>query len=106
MGGVMEMMRGNVTLLAERDLTLHNLNSKSNALQGTTGVFNRRARQLRWESRWKEIRFQVTLCMTIVWIVLLYIFREKLQIFFSVSSIVFIVLYVAQRCVRRHWLTQ
>eukprot|EP00931_Biecheleriopsis_adriatica_P002538 TRINITY_DN10348_c0_g1_i1.p1 TRINITY_DN10348_c0_g1~~TRINITY_DN10348_c0_g1_i1.p1 ORF type:complete len:141 (+),score=34.40 TRINITY_DN10348_c0_g1_i1:40-462(+) len=97
----MGAMRNSMAMMAERDARLHSLDDKSHALQGTSGAFSRQAKRLRWEMRWQQSRMLVLAVALALWISCAYIFHNNLLAYFVISAVVFVLIYLVQRCVEK-----
>merc|ERR1712151_322572 len=95
-----------MSILAERDASLHNLQDKSSTLQGTSLSFTRQAKRLKWEMRWRQYRIMIFAAVFSVWLVLLYAFRQRLAVFLCASGIFFTVAYLLQRHFVKRWRAQ
>mmetsp|Transcript_22002 Transcript_22002/g.39425 ORF Transcript_22002/g.39425 Transcript_22002/m.39425 type:complete len:143 (-) Transcript_22002:12-440(-) len=99
-------MQDSMTLMAERDCRLHGIEGKSFELQGTSGAFNRQARRLRWEMRWQQYRLMALAISLAVWVSCAYLFREHLAMYFAVSGLCFVLIYLGQRFIMQRWRAQ
>mmetsp|Transcript_99009 Transcript_99009/g.317540 ORF Transcript_99009/g.317540 Transcript_99009/m.317540 type:complete len:142 (-) Transcript_99009:83-508(-) len=80
------VMRGNMTMLAERDSKLHELQDKSVAFQSTSQKFQRSTVTLGWKTRWQQYRLYAWISALVVWGTLLLIFRHHLLPYLIISS--------------------
>ncbi|CAE8632049.1 unnamed protein product [Polarella glacialis] len=102
----MGSMRDNMTMMAERDSRLGELEGKSNMLQGTSSAFSRQARRLRWEMKWQQFRLiALAVCLT-VWVACFYFFRHQMPAYLAASGAAFTLAYFVQRHVAKRWRAQ
>merc|ERR1712187_952220 len=99
----MNVMRGNMSMMAERDSNLRDLSQKSSAFHSTSNAFNRQAQHLQWEMRWQKIRLAFLACFLVLWAVLFYVFRRRKLIYSTVSGFVLVVVFLMERCMVRRW---
>eukprot|EP00929_Paragymnodinium_shiwhaense_P048795 TRINITY_DN24632_c0_g1_i2.p2 TRINITY_DN24632_c0_g1~~TRINITY_DN24632_c0_g1_i2.p2 ORF type:complete len:144 (+),score=29.71 TRINITY_DN24632_c0_g1_i2:111-542(+) len=103
LSGAIEMMKGNMAMMVERESGLVNLEAKSGELHGSADKFKRQAKRLQWEMRWRKIRLALLLAALCVFAVLFVVFRHQWKMYLVISAVVFAALYVVQYCLNRHW---
>merc|ERR1712046_88539 len=82
----MNSMRDNMAMLQERDASLSQLQDKSSVLQGTSGAFNRQARQLQLEMKWRQYKIALLVAVILIWCVCFFIFKDHLKMFLPISA--------------------
>mmetsp|Transcript_956 Transcript_956/g.2179 ORF Transcript_956/g.2179 Transcript_956/m.2179 type:complete len:147 (-) Transcript_956:32-472(-) len=102
----MGVMRDSMAMLAERDVKLHNLEDKSNSLQGSSTAFTRQAKRLRWEQRWQQYRLVAMVSSLVVWAVTFFFLRHHAPEYLAASTALFSLLFFAQRFLAKRWRAQ
>merc|ERR1719183_1520154 len=97
----MGVMRENMAMLAERDSKLHNLQDKSDVLQGTSSSFSQQAKRLRWEQRWQQYRVCIAAMTVCCWLAGFGLFRHAKVAYFAVSSAALVAVYLLQRFIMK-----
>eukprot|EP00747_Dinoflagellata_sp_TGD_P167944 gnl/TRDRNA2_/TRDRNA2_193293_c0_seq1.p1 gnl/TRDRNA2_/TRDRNA2_193293_c0~~gnl/TRDRNA2_/TRDRNA2_193293_c0_seq1.p1 ORF type:complete len:148 (-),score=25.24 gnl/TRDRNA2_/TRDRNA2_193293_c0_seq1:36-479(-) len=104
--GALGVMRDNMTMMVEREGQLEHLRDKSHSLQGTSGAFARQAKQLKWQTQWRQSRMAILAVVLAIWGALMYVFRHHFKVYLAVSSGLLTVLYFVQRYLTKRWLAQ
>mmetsp|Transcript_20637 Transcript_20637/g.42821 ORF Transcript_20637/g.42821 Transcript_20637/m.42821 type:complete len:150 (-) Transcript_20637:484-933(-) len=99
-------VRENLVKLADRDARLHDLQDKSTAFQNTSEKFTGQAKTLQWRTKWQKYRLYGLVAVLVMWALLSFAFRQHLLIYFSVSSVAFVVLFVMQHFLAKRWISQ
>merc|ERR1712113_737414 len=95
-----------MAMMAEREIKLHNLDSKSKTLQGSANSFARQARRVQWETKMQKVRCWATAILLVIWGVLFFVFRKHLMVYLASSAGVFTFLFLIQHCLIRRWRAQ
>mmetsp|Transcript_31445 Transcript_31445/g.73449 ORF Transcript_31445/g.73449 Transcript_31445/m.73449 type:complete len:141 (+) Transcript_31445:100-522(+) len=107
----MDVMRNNMTIMAERDIKLNELSDKSSTLQSTSTAFSRQARVMQWEMRWQQIRIRILMVLIVIdALVVGYVaYKHPRTVTTKVivaSFVVFAVLFLIERFLSRRWRAQ
>eukprot|EP00746_Dinoflagellata_sp_MGD_P021297 gnl/MRDRNA2_/MRDRNA2_149733_c0_seq1.p1 gnl/MRDRNA2_/MRDRNA2_149733_c0~~gnl/MRDRNA2_/MRDRNA2_149733_c0_seq1.p1 ORF type:complete len:149 (-),score=21.72 gnl/MRDRNA2_/MRDRNA2_149733_c0_seq1:130-576(-) len=100
----MAAMRDNMAMLQEREGSLSAIQDKSSVLQGTSGAFNRQAKQLQLEMKWRQYKIAIFSVVIVIWIACFFIFKEHWKMYLPISAGVLLVVYLLYRCFARRFL--
>mmetsp|Transcript_3718 Transcript_3718/g.9483 ORF Transcript_3718/g.9483 Transcript_3718/m.9483 type:complete len:148 (-) Transcript_3718:139-582(-) len=109
----MDTMRNNMTIMAEREAKLSELNDKSSTLQSTSNAFSRQARVLQWEMRWQQLRIRLLMIFlsidAIVFLTVGYKYGMKHKTTWTVGlccQVALFILFLIERFLSRRWRAQ
>jgi len=92
LNGAMDVMRDNMQMMVERDTKINDLDARSAELQNTSGAFKQQAGQLRKHQEWQQRKvYLVTagLVLSLVWVLMLIIFKKHWAAYIGVSLALF-----------------
>eukprot|EP00444_Apocalathium_aciculiferum_P047278 CAMPEP_0183504930 /NCGR_PEP_ID=MMETSP0371-20130417/6283_1 /TAXON_ID=268820 /ORGANISM="Peridinium aciculiferum, Strain PAER-2" /LENGTH=153 /DNA_ID=CAMNT_0025700465 /DNA_START=86 /DNA_END=547 /DNA_ORIENTATION=- len=101
-------MKGNMQMMAERDLQLHDMASKTNDFVSSSSRFNRGATQLRRHQEWQRKKLCLIVAgaiLAVCWAVAAYFLKVPLRVFLSIAAAALVafglLICVVERCCLR-----